>query len=84
MFFLRQLLLCYFNVPGNLKNLIDRQLPMSLPFMSEEDNQIGSGGHDRLCLSDMTKSDIILCINRNKFKEKITYSTINKEGSKHV
>lgn len=38
--------LYYFNVPGNLKNLIDRQLPMSLPFMSKEDNQIGSGGHD--------------------------------------
>ena len=27
--------LYYFNVPGILKNLIDRQLPMSLPFMSE-------------------------------------------------
>ena len=26
--------LYYFNVPGILKNLIDRQLPMSLPFMS--------------------------------------------------
>jgi len=29
--------LYYFNVPGILKNLIDRQLPMSLPFMSTRD-----------------------------------------------
>lgn len=34
--------LYYFSVPGALKNLIDRQLPMSLPFMSS-DNE--SGGH---------------------------------------
>ena len=38
--------LYYFNVPGILKNLIDRQLPMSLPFMSENTNETGSGGHD--------------------------------------
>ena len=31
-----------FNVPGNLKCLLDRQLPLGLPFMSE-DNE--SGGH---------------------------------------
>ncbi|MDL2300283.1 NAD(P)H-dependent oxidoreductase [Clostridiaceae bacterium OttesenSCG-928-D20] len=34
--------LYYFSVPGGLKNLIDRQLPMSLPFMSAENE---SGGH---------------------------------------
>lgn len=34
--------LYYFGVPGPLKNLIDRQLPMSLPFMSAEAE---SGGH---------------------------------------
>lgn len=38
--------LYYFNVPGILKNLIDRQLPMNLPFMSKKENEIGSGGHD--------------------------------------
>ncbi len=38
--------LYYFNVPGMLKNLIDRQLPMSLPFMSKTDSGYGSGGHD--------------------------------------
>ena len=34
--------LYYFALPGQLKNLIDRQLPMSLPFMSVETE---SGGH---------------------------------------
>lgn len=37
--------LYYFTVPGALKNLIDRQLPMLLPFMEEREGQIGSGGH---------------------------------------
>ncbi len=36
--------LYYFSVPGPLKTLIDRQLPMSLPFM-EENTQGGSGSH---------------------------------------
>lgn len=34
--------LYYFSIPGGLKNLMDRQLPMSLPFMSRESE---SGGH---------------------------------------
>ena len=38
--------LYYFNVPGILKNLIDRQLPMSLPFMSSKQGGYGSGSHD--------------------------------------
>ena len=38
--------LYYFNVPGILKNLIDRQLPMSLPFMSSKQDEYGSGSHD--------------------------------------
>lgn len=38
--------LYYFNVPGILKNLIDRQLPMVLPFMSEREDGVGSGSHD--------------------------------------
>ena len=37
--------LYYFSVPGGLKNLIDRQLPMVLPFMTENTNQTGSGSH---------------------------------------
>ncbi|MBR6341146.1 MAG: NAD(P)H-dependent oxidoreductase [Treponema sp.] len=38
--------LYYFNVPGLLKNLIDRQLPMNLPFMSENTSGYGSGSHE--------------------------------------
>lgn len=34
--------LYYFNIPGGLKNLVDRQLPMNLPFMVSETE---SGGH---------------------------------------
>lgn len=34
--------LYYFSVPGNLKNLIDRQLPLNLPFMKKDSE---SGGH---------------------------------------
>ena len=37
--------LYYFNVPGLLKNLIDRQLPMNLPFMAENNSGHGSGSH---------------------------------------
>ena len=37
--------LYYYSVPGSLKNLIDRQLPMSLPFMCESRDGNGSGGH---------------------------------------
>lgn len=38
--------LYYFNVPAILKNLIDRQLPMSLPFMSSKQDGYGSRSHD--------------------------------------
>ena len=34
--------LYYFGLPGPLKNLIDRQLPMSLPFMSAEAETAGT------------------------------------------
>lgn len=34
--------LYYFSVPGPLKNLIDRQLPMALPFMDENGGEGGS------------------------------------------
>lgn len=37
--------LYYFTVPGGLKNLIDRQLPMILPFMVEREDQVGNGSH---------------------------------------
>ena len=37
--------LYYFNVPGPLKILIDRQLPMFLPFMVDREDGVGSGNH---------------------------------------
>lgn len=37
--------LYYYTVPGGLKNLIDRQLPMVLPFMVENEGLSGSGSH---------------------------------------
>ncbi|NBH15569.1 NAD(P)H dehydrogenase [Lachnospiraceae bacterium] len=37
--------LYYYSVPGPLKNLIDRQLPTLLPFMVENEGQVGSGNH---------------------------------------
>ena len=37
--------LYYFSVPGPLKNLIDRQLPMALPFMEERTDNVGNGSH---------------------------------------
>lgn len=37
--------LFYFSVPGSLKNLIDRQLPMALPFMEDRSDGVGSGSH---------------------------------------
>lgn len=37
--------LYYFSVPGGLKNLIDRQLPMNLPFMVDRTDGVGSGSH---------------------------------------
>lgn len=37
--------LYYYTVPGGLKNLIDRQLPMVLPFMTERTDEIGNGSH---------------------------------------
>ncbi len=43
--------LYYYTVPGPLKNLIDRQLPMLLPFMEEQEGQAGSGNHP--CRYDM-------------------------------
>lgn len=37
--------LYYFGVPGQMKNMIDRQLPMALPFMTERTDGVGSGSH---------------------------------------
>ena len=51
--------LYYFNVPGLLKNLIDRQLPMSLPFMSAREDGYGSGSHDARYDTSATKHVLV-------------------------
>ena len=51
--------LYYFNVPGILKNLIDRQLPMNLPFMSTRKDGYGSGSHDRRFDTEKTRHVLI-------------------------
>lgn len=51
--------LYYFGVPGGLKNLIDRQLPLNLPFMAEGNE---SGGHpERYNLSHQKNIVISTC-----------------------
>jgi multimeric flavodoxin WrbA len=37
--------LYYYSVPGILKNLIDRLLPLNLPFMTDNPDGLGSGSH---------------------------------------
>ncbi|MDE7265856.1 MAG: NAD(P)H-dependent oxidoreductase [Lachnospiraceae bacterium] len=37
--------LYFYTVPGELKNLIDRQLPLALPFMVEREDGVGNGSH---------------------------------------
>ena len=37
--------LYYYTVPGGVKNLIDRQLPLTLPFMVERKDGVGNGDH---------------------------------------
>ncbi|MHB9295524.1 hypothetical protein PilKf_01270 [Pillotina sp. SPG140] len=37
--------LYYYSVPGLLKTLIDRLLPLNLPFMTDRADGLGSGGH---------------------------------------
>lgn len=50
--------LYYYNVPGPMKNLIDRQLPMVLPFMSEREDGVGSGSHE--ARYDMSRKKYVL------------------------
>lgn len=50
--------LYYYNVPGAMKTLIDRQLPMVLPFMSERKDGVGSGSHE--ARYDMSRKQYVL------------------------
>lgn len=50
--------LFYYNVPGALKNLIDRQLPLVLPFMAERIDGAGNGSH--LARYDMSNKRYVI------------------------
>lgn len=68
--------LYYFNVPGLLKNMIDRQLPMNLPFMSKDDSGYGSGGHD--ARYDMSSVSHVLISTCGFFSSEGNYDSVTK------
>lgn len=63
--------LFYFNVPGKLKMLIDRQLPMALPFMETEAE---SGGHPTRF--DMSKKRHVLISTCGFYTAKGNYDSV--------
>ena len=63
--------LYYFNVPGHLKNLIDRQLPMVLPFMVEDAE---NGSHPSRY--DMSKKRHILISTCGFYTAKGNYDSV--------
>ena len=68
--------LYYFNVPGLLKNLIDRQLPMSLPFMSDANRGYGSGAHESRY--DMTGKKHVLISTCGFYSSEGNYDSVTK------
>ena len=68
--------LYYFNVPGILKNLIDRQLPMNLPFMSDAKRGYGSGAHESRY--DMTGKKHVLISTCGFYSAEGNYDSVSK------
>lgn len=68
--------LYYYSVPGILKNLIDRQLPMSLPFMSANGDNLGSGAHDSRY--DMSGKKYILISTCGFYSAEGNYDSVTK------
>ncbi len=68
--------LYYFSVPGLLKNMIDRQLPMNLPFMSKDDSGCGSGGHD--ARYDMSSKKHVLISTCGFYSSEGNYDSVTK------
>lgn len=68
--------LYYFNVPGMLKNLIDRQLPLSLPFMADDQNSTGSGNHEARI--DMSGKRHILISTCGFYSAKDNYDSVTR------
>ena len=68
--------LYYFNVPGILKNLIDRQLPMNLPFMSDAKRGYGSGAHESRY--DMTGKKHVLISTCGFYSAEGNYDSVSR------
>lgn len=66
--------LYYFNVPGLLKNLIDRQLPMSQPFMAERTDGYGNGTHE--ARYDMSSKKNVLISTCGFYTAKENYDSV--------
>ena len=66
--------LYYFNIPGAMKNLIDRQLPMVLPFMSERTDGVGSGSHE--ARYDMSAKKYVLISTCGFYSAKGNYDSV--------
>lgn len=64
--------LYYFNVPGKMKMLIDRQLPLSLPFMASDSE---SGGHPSRY--DMSGKRHVVISTCGFFTAKGNYESVN-------
>ena len=66
--------LYYSNVPGILKNMIDRQLPMNLPFMSDRTDGYGNGCHEQRY--DLTNKKYVLISTCGFFTAEGNYDSV--------
>lgn len=66
--------LYYFSVPGILKNMIDRQLPLVLPFMSESTDGTSSGSHETRY--DMSSTKHVLVSTCGFFSAEKNYDSV--------
>ncbi len=66
--------LYYFSLPGKLKTLMDRQLPLSLPFMQSD---IEGGGHP--ARYDMSKKKTVLISTCGFYTSKSNYDSVTAQ-----
>ena len=69
--------LYYFNVPGPLKTMIDRQLPVNLPFMSDDSATSGSGAHP-LRYPEMVKTRYVAISNCGFYTAERNYDAVGR------
>lgn len=66
--------LYYFNVPGLLKDFIDRQLPLVMPFMADRNDGVGSGSH--VMRYDLSKKKYVLVSTCGFYSAKGNYDSV--------